>query len=292
MSVSIINPGVSGITVETDPTALKLTGGAISGDLTVAQQIGLGGVIPVSPNDRIAIHDGHIVMTAGFGVRFGDGTNIISTSNLAFLTGATFSGAVNLPTRSAGGVAYLNLGTIPNDLTAPTTLVEGDIYFTDSDSSSGFNTRLNYNGKNFAGTVTQYSLAVLQNSNFFTQPQTISCNTTSTQSALRVTNTGTGESLRIEDATNPDATPFIVANNGQTVIGGLTPYSTASLTVNGGASIESGSYYVRVDSGGVAMYGQLVLANQTTAAHSNAFTSYANEVAVTINGSTRYIPYR
>lgn len=291
MAISIMG-GIDGITVESDPTALKLTGGAISGDLTVAQKVGIGGVVPVGANNKLAVHNGNIVFTVGYGLSFGDGSTLFSSSGLALLSGATFSGAVNLPTRSAGGVAYLNLGTIPNDLTAPTTLVEGDIYFTDSDSSSGFNTRLNYNGKNFGGTVTQYSLAVLQNTNFFTQPQTISCNTTSTQSALRVTNTGTGESLRIEDATNPDATPFIVANNGQTVIGGLTPYSTASLTVNGGASIESGSYYVRVGSSGVEMYGQLVLTSQTTMSGTMNFNDYSNDIAVSVNGQTIYIPYR
>lgn len=35
MSITITNPGVGGISVETDPTALKLTGGTISGNLVV-----------------------------------------------------------------------------------------------------------------------------------------------------------------------------------------------------------------------------------------------------------------
>lgn len=269
MSVSIINPGVSGITVETDPTALKLTGGAISGDLTVAQQVGLGGVIPASPNDRIAIHNGHIVMTAGFGVRFGDGTNIISTSNLALLSGATFTGKVNVsPT---AGVAGINIGVGGTD-TASTTA--GDIWI----ATGGAN--LHYRD----------GLGAWRILNPQNTPNVIDCS--SVNPALRVTQRSTGHTILIEDSNNPDSTPFVVTNNGQAVFGDLTPYSTASLTVKGGASIESGSYYVRVDSGGVGMYGQLVLANQTTAAHTNPFTSYANEVAVTINGTTRYIPYR
>lgn len=286
MPINIIG-GTDGITVETDPTALKLTGGAVSGDLTVAQQVGLGGVIPTSPNDRIAIHNGHIVMTAGFGVRFGDGTNIISTSNLALLSGATFSGKVNVaPT---AGVAGINIGVGGTDTASVTA---GDLWIVTGGST------LNYRDGNGNWRI----LASRNLANTFSFPQTITASDgvnpmlSVTQNGngggLRITNNGTGYTMLVEDSTNPDSSPFVVANNGQTVIGGLTPYSTASLTVNGGASIESGSYYVRVDSGGVAMYGQLVLANQTTASHSNAFTSYANEVAVTINGSTRYIPYR
>lgn len=231
MSVSINNPGVSGITIETDPTALKLTGG-------------------------------------------------------------TLTGRVVFPNRTSGGIAHLNLGTVADNLTQPSSLVEGDIYFTDSDTSVGWNTRLNYNGKAFGGTVTQYSLAVLQNTNFFTQPQTISCNTTATQSALRVTNTGSGYSILVEDSTNPDSTPFVVTGAGQAVFGGLTPYSTYTLTVNGGASIESGSYYVRVNSSGVNLYGQLVLTNQTTVSGTVNFNDYNNDLAVTVNGQTIFIPYR
>ena len=36
MSINITNPGVAGITVESDPTALKLTGGTLSGKLQLA----------------------------------------------------------------------------------------------------------------------------------------------------------------------------------------------------------------------------------------------------------------
>lgn len=152
-----------------------------------------------------------------------------ATLGIAELSGATFTGAVNLPSRTAGGIAYLNLGTVANNLTAPSPLVEGDIYFTDSDSSGGYNTRLNYNGKAYGGTVTQYSLAVLQNTNFFTQPQTISCSTTAAQSALRVTNTGSGQSLVIEDETNPDTNSFFINADGRVGIG-LNP-ATTTLTV-------------------------------------------------------------
>ncbi len=42
---------------------------------------------------------------------------------------------------------------------------------------------------------------------------------TSTDAALRVTQLGTGEAIRVEDETNPDATPFLVTADGRVGIG-------------------------------------------------------------------------
>jgi len=47
-----------------------------------------------------------------------------------------------------------------------------------------------------------------------------------TNAALRVTQTGTGNALLIEDATNPDSTPFVVNNAGQLIQGSTTAVST------------------------------------------------------------------
>jgi len=47
-----------------------------------------------------------------------------------------------------------------------------------------------------------------------------------TNAALRVTQLGTANALEIEDSTNPDATPFIVNNGGQLVIGNTAAVST------------------------------------------------------------------
>lgn len=160
-----------------------------------------------------------------------------SLTGYAQLSGATFTGGITLPSRALTGVAYLNLGSIANNLAAPASLVEGDIYFTDSDSSGGWNSRLNYTAKNFGGTLTQYSLAVLQNTNFFTQPQTISCSATASQSALRITNTGAGQSIVVEDETNPDTSAFVVNPSGFVGIqrdpATWTPAAGVALDVNG-----------------------------------------------------------
>jgi hypothetical protein len=50
--------------------------------------------------------------------------------------------------------------------------------------------------------------------------------TDNSNAALRVTQTGTGHSLLVEDSTNPDATPFVVTNSGRVVIGNTEASAT------------------------------------------------------------------
>jgi len=64
-------------------------------------------------------------------------------------------------------------------------------------------------------------------------------NVSSTEPALRITQTGTGEALLVEDAANPDATPFVVRSNGNVGIGSSVPVT--KLWVKGGAIFESDS---------------------------------------------------
>lgn len=60
----------------------------------------------------------------------------------------------------------------------------------------------------------------------------------STGNALRITQTGTGNALLVEDETNPDATPFVIDASGNVVIGTLTPTTTAyPLYIEGNAGI-------------------------------------------------------
>ena len=54
--------------------------------------------------------------------------------------------------------------------------------------------------------------------------------TDNTNAALRVTQLGTGNSLEIEDSTNPDATPFVVDANGRTIVGYTAAVATKTIT--------------------------------------------------------------
>lgn len=54
--------------------------------------------------------------------------------------------------------------------------------------------------------------------------------TDNTNAALRITQTGTGNSLIVEDSTNPDSTPFIVNNAGQLIQGYTTTVASKIIT--------------------------------------------------------------
>jgi hypothetical protein len=61
-------------------------------------------------------------------------------------------------------------------------------------------------------------------SNTFVQPNVFNVNSTST--AVRITQTGTGNALLVEDSANPDATPFVITSSGNVGIRTLSPTTT------------------------------------------------------------------
>jgi hypothetical protein len=80
-----------------------------------------------------------------------------------------------------------------------------------------------------AGKVTEGGTTVLKAGDTMTGKLEIQA--TDTAAALRVTQLGTGEALRVEDEANPDATAFVVSNTGKVGIG-VTPDATAALRVD------------------------------------------------------------
>ena len=59
-----------------------------------------------------------------------------------------------------------------------------------------------------------------------TGSEIISVNTSS--NALRITQTGTGNALVVEDATNPDSTPFVIRNDGSLILGAASSAGATS----------------------------------------------------------------
>lgn len=273
---------VTGLQTALDAKA-SLAGAAFTGNVTVSTQVGIGGVVAVNPANKLAIHSGNIVFTSGFGLAFGDGTT--QTTAALPLTGGTLTGRVVFPNRTAGQIAHLNLGTVADNLTVPTTLVEGDIFFHDTDATGGYNVRLAYTAKSFSGTLTNYSLAVLQNQNFFTQPQTISC-THNTQAALRVTQLGTGEAIRVEDSTNPDGTAFVVDNVGNASFGGTVSLSNGSLVISGNSN-----YGIQIGTGN-PLVTQLNTQGNPNTSNNFGYADYPYEITMTIGGLNYALPAR
>jgi hypothetical protein len=149
----------------------------------------------------------------------------------------------------------LNIG---NAITgaSPTTTVNGDIWIT------------NGNRLAFRSNSTVYNTAQTNLQNSFNQAQIIS--TSGTIPALRVTQTGTGDSFVVEDSTNPDATPFTINNDGRVGIG-TSPDATVGL---------------KLDSTGIKFSDNTV---QTTAATSGVTSVTATAPLTSSGGATPVI---
>ena len=80
-----------------------------------------------------------------------------------------------------------------------------------------------------------------------------------TNAALRITQTGTADAIRIEDETNPDATPFIVDTTGRLILGGTSTETSHNAGDGGKIQIQGGgggpnglSIYANTDSVGLS----------------------------------------
>ena len=223
MSINITNPGVAGITVESDPTALKLTGGSLSGELQLPQIGNLlnTNIVVDSYNDTGAgthyYHtftpfDGKFNLAPnGGGITFPNGT-VQTTAGLP-LTGGTLSG--KLVTTATATTAPLNIAV---SITPPTTTVAGDVWV-----GTG-----NIIFKDSAG----FQRACLTNNT----ANAIDCSTSGAP-AFRITQRGTSDALIVEDDTNPDSTPFVINANGRVFIGTTTQTGSAKLTVIGNVAV-------------------------------------------------------
>ena len=231
-------------------------------------RVGIHGTPASNAIHKLAIYNGNAVFSSGYGIAFGDGTiqttaaTTFNPAGYAQLSGATFTGKVNLT--SAVNAASLNLdaGIIP------TTTVAGDMWIAD-----------NLNFKNSTGTLR--TIANLNTENTFDKPQVISTGTAATTAALRITNQSlTADSLIVEDTTNPDATAFVINNQGKVGIG-VAPDANAAL---------------KIDSNGMSFNGLIVkptsVANSPFTNGQMAHSEYPKELRITINGVQYAIPMR
>jgi hypothetical protein len=160
---------------------------------------------------------------------------------------------------SDGSIATSKLasGALPSGVTVSSTnLVNGTIVDADINASAAI-----------AGSKISPS---------FTAPSVISVDSSS--DALRITQTGTGNALVVEDSANPDSTPFIVDSNGNLTIG--TP--TAQTLTN---------YPLYIDSsiGSLLTCGTNVAANSPTIGVSRRRISLASVISGDSLGKLSYL---
>jgi len=78
----------------------------------------------------------------------------------------------------------------------------------------------------------------------------VTIDTNSSSPALKITQTGTGPALRVQDSADPDLTPFVVDSTGKVGIGTISP--TELLDVSGGNLLftsSSGTAYAKITPG-------------------------------------------
>lgn len=90
--------------------------------------------------------------------------------------------------------------------------------------------------------ATTGTVATLNTANAFTTTQSITAN--SATDALRVTQTGTGNALVVEDAASTDSTPFVINASGQVVVGHTAALSIARSQTSSGATNSSSALQV------------------------------------------------
>lgn len=265
-----VNPGNYGIVLD-DPLSpgyntsigmqsIAITQGGPSGEnITVgfdgfkrssgSQYYGLLGVTAL----QIANPAGSIVLDYTYGLSK-DGVELYARKS-----GDFFTGKVNFATISSSSPS-INLGGQCDP--APASAVNGDLWISNATSP-----KITYR----SGGV-NYNVPVLNQFNTFTG-QVVVDTTSASVPALRVTQRGTGEALRVEDSTTPDATSFIVGNDGKVGIGVNAINTAYALEAVGNVKAD----------GFVSGTGPVFKVN---AVQSHSGGSDTHELLMSINGST------
>jgi hypothetical protein len=302
-----------------------LAGAAFTGNVTLTGRMGIGGGLANNTAHKLAIYDGNIVFSSGFGLAFGDGTvqttaftgsaatswgtitgNLSSQTDLAQvltgkanLSGATFTGKANFT--SVSGAAGINVG-IGGTSTSSSTA--GDLWI----STNG--TTLNFRD----GQSSWRILASQNSTNTFSVAQIFS--TSSSNPTVRINQTGAGSALVVEDSTTPDSDALIVDANGNLGIGvsnnpgSIWSGSTYKLEVQGSALV-TGTLRVpyQIDVGTANDASMLVqssinfpngggtIAGFTTQSNPNTsgsfgFSDYPTEIVIKLDGNLYAVPAR
>ena len=130
-----------------------------------------------------------------------------------------------------------------------------------------------YNGSSWEDVTFAITPPNTSVTNTFNTNQVI--DTSTSVAALRVTQRGTGEAFRVEDDSNPDASPFVITATGDIGIGTSTPQQklavTGNIHMNGGTGTgiswasDQSSHYLKFDSGlnGIKLQGYAAILFET-----------------------------
>jgi hypothetical protein len=115
-----------------------------------------------------------------------------------------------------------------------------------------------YNGSSWEDVTFAITPPSTNVTNSFTTNQVIEASTSA--AALRITQTGSGEALRVEDSSNPDSSPFVISSAGLVGMGTSSPDSALHISAAGDTTInltktgQSTWYIQSLDSGVFRLY--------------------------------------
>jgi len=185
-----------------------------------------------------------------------DGTNCYSQFDYVYGS-VQFGGDVTVGSARLSATYSQPAGTTATFTVANTYAVSDVIYIatTSGDFETGIYTITGATSANFTVTATSVATTITGSAlitddavtiNGIVQPGVI-IDGSSTLPALRITQTGTGDALLIDDDTNPDATPFVVDTSGNVGIGVRTITAGVDLAVNGGPATTFDMYAYRAN---------------------------------------------
>lgn len=244
------------LTVSAASGAVNATVSNGTGTQAVGVTSGNAGLIGMTSNHALGIYTNNTErMTIDASGNVGIGTSSITGYRLRVggsLTGATTAYGISPDLVVSSDVTSIALGVHTNIGTQATTFTLANLrhysarqqtfgigssvtnqygYFADS-TITGATNNYGFYSNIASGTGRWNFYANGTADNYFGGPTTIS--TSSTSDALRITQTGTGNALVVEDSANPDATPFVIDASGFIVAGYTANITGASYQANGG----------------------------------------------------------
>jgi hypothetical protein len=279
--ISVTN-GLGTITVANTGVLSNIAGSGISvssstGNVTVANT----GVLSFSGSTT-----GLTPATATTGDVTLAGTLVIANGGTNGSAAAT-AGAVAYGTGTA--YAFTAVGTIGQVLTSNgagvptwTTNASGDV---SGPASSTDNAISRFDGT--TGKLIQNSVVIIDDTGNMSGVGTLSVSgntiistTDNTNAALRITQTGLGNALLVEDSGNPDATPFVVTNTGE-IVGG----NTSALDGYAGVTTRQSSTFEAIG-GNSAGTGLAIFGFATATASPRATVNFNKSQSTTIGTQT------